>query len=100
MGWCWKCPAIRRVGANGGGRRVLMSKPYDATTKFLLESHPLDWLRFAGLPSGKVTVVDADVSTISLAADKVFRVEAPDPYIAHFELQASADPWIDRPSWP
>ena len=73
-----------------------MARQYDATTKYLLEAHPLDWIQLAGLPSGKISVVDADVSTISLAADKVFRVDGADPYIAHFELQSGPDSRLDR----
>lgn len=76
-----------------------MAKPYDATTKQLLERHPVDWLRFAGLPvppsADLVRVVDAEVSTFTAAADKVIRVGGPFPYIAHFEFHAGRDPGLD-----
>jgi len=68
-----------------------MPQPSDATTKDLVELHPEDWLAYLGLPRAPVEVVDADVSTVSAAADKVLRVLEPDPWLAHVELQASRD---------
>lgn len=74
-----------------------MAKHYDATIKQLVEAHPADWLKFAGLPVGaKLGVVDSDISAISPAVDKVIRVSGDIPYIAHFEFQSSADPELDR----
>ncbi|HET6251945.1 MAG TPA: hypothetical protein VFE47_29945 [Tepidisphaeraceae bacterium] len=73
-----------------------MAKTFDAASKHLIEAHPADWLALAGLPiTGKVSVVDADVSTISAAADKVILVDGPEPYIAHFELQSAVDITVD-----
>lgn len=73
-----------------------MAKQYDATFKQLVEGHPADWVSLAGLPAGEaVTVVDADLSTVTAAADKVLRVEGAQPYIAHLEFQAGADPDFD-----
>jgi len=75
-----------------------MAKRFDATTKHLIEAYPADWLALAHLPVGRpadVRVVDADLSAFTVAADKVLRVDGPEPYIAHFELQASADPDLD-----
>lgn len=69
-----------------------MAKEFDATLKQLVDARPEDWLALAGLPVGSaVDVTDADLSTISVAADKVFRVEASQRYIAHLEFQASYD---------
>ena len=66
--------------------------PYDAASKELLERDPLSWLIYAGLtPNGPVRVIDADLSTVTAEADKVFLVEAPEPWIAHFEIQSSRD---------
>jgi len=67
-------------------------KPFDATTKELIRSHPKDWLEYLGLPSRSITLTDADVSTVSAEADKVLVVEADPPYIAHLELQAKYKP--------
>ena len=79
-------PHRRRRGARD-------TKPFDATTKHLLESDPGAWLRFVGLPTdAPVVAVDADVSTIIAAADKVLRVADPAPWLAQVELQASYDP--------
>ena len=67
-----------------------MPKKFDAILKHLSEQYPQDWARFAGV-SGPVTVIDADVSTVTAAADKVLRVESPEPWILHLEFQASRD---------
>ena len=68
-----------------------MPKPYDASTKFLVERRPKDWLDLVGLEATEVEIVDADLSTVSAAADKLIAVRKPDPFIAHFDLQASYD---------
>ena len=73
-----------------------MSKTFDATIKNLVEAYPADWLALAGLPAAeKVEVVDADLSALSPAADKVIKVAAPEPYVAHLEFQSSADSGFD-----
>jgi hypothetical protein len=70
-------------------------KPFDATTKYLLELDPAAWLACVGLPrSGPVTVVDSDVSTVVAAVDKVIRVDDPTPWLVHVEFQASHDPLL------
>jgi hypothetical protein len=69
-----------------------MSKPYDATTKDLLERFPWAWLSYAGVKVvGNVDVIDANLSTITAEADKVFRLTEPAPYLVHIEAQASRD---------
>lgn len=69
-----------------------MSKPYDATTKVLLEENPAAWLRLAGIEvSSPITLLESDLSTITTDADKLFRVEADDPWIVHLELQSGHD---------
>ena len=74
-----------------------MPKPYDATTKFLVEGFPADWLAFAGLgPLGRVDVIDANLSTITAEADKVLRVDGPEPWLAHVELQVSHEASLPR----
>ncbi len=74
---------------------------FDTTTKHLIEGGPRDWLTLAGLPVSPapdaVTVVDAELSTVTTAADKLLRVAGPDgPYVAHVEFQASADADLDH----
>lgn len=72
-----------------------MSKKFDAILKHLSEQYPQDWARFAGV-SGPVTVIDADISTVTAAADKVLRVESAKPWILHLEFQASRDVTLPR----
>ena len=72
-----------------------MNKRFDAILKHLPEDYPEDWARFAGV-NAPVTVIDADVSTVTAAADKVLRVEGLDPWILHLEFQASHDATLGR----
>ncbi|HLK58254.1 MAG TPA: DUF4351 domain-containing protein [Chthonomonadaceae bacterium] len=74
----------------------MSGKPFDATTKQLIQTHPRDWLDYLGLPVRSVSVTEADVSTISADADKVLIVEADPPYIAHIELQSGYKPDDDE----
>ncbi len=68
------------------------AKPFDATTKHLLDVDPRAWLGYVGLPvAGPVVVIDADLSTVLAEADKVVRVEGQMPWLVHLELQASYD---------
>jgi predicted transposase YdaD len=54
----------------------MSSKPFDATLKDLIEEDSAAWAALAGGgPPRRVTVLDADVSTVTAAADKVLRVE-------------------------
>lgn len=59
-----------------------MSKPFDATTRQLIELGPVDWLEYLGLhvadPS-RVTVIDSNVSTVTADADKVIASTIPLP---------------------
>lgn len=75
-----------------------MSKPYDVTSKDLIEAAPADWVAFFGRPvdPAKVRVIDADVSAVSAAADKVIRVEDDPPWILHLEFQASSETGLPR----
>ena len=74
-----------------------MAKPFDATTKDLLEADPVAWMAYLGLhPRGAVEVIDSDLSTVTAEADKVFRVAGPEPYLIHVEVQSSADATLPR----
>lgn len=69
-----------------------MSKPYDASTKFLIENFYRDWLALSPFPEVRQgELIDADLSTVTAAADKVIKVPRPEPWIFHFEMQASRD---------
>ena len=72
-----------------------MPKPFDATTKRLVELGPLDWVRFLGLPGSSATVLSADLSTVTTEADRVLRVEHEFPYGIHLEFQASRDETLE-----
>lgn len=73
-----------------------MEKKFDVTLKALLEDAPEDWPILAGMPDPNVQVIDADIATISGAADKVLRLQGPPPSILHFEFQASPDASLPR----
>ncbi len=75
-----------------------MSKPYDSTSKELIETDPAGWVTFLGCPvtPSDVRLVDADVSTITAEADKVIRVDGPEPWLLHLDIQASWDPTLER----
>ena len=74
-----------------------MAGTYDATAKHLVKTYPKDWLRFLGLPtSGAVTVIDADLSTVTAEVDKAIRLEEPEPLVVHLEFQSSYDSTMGR----
>src|SRR5262245_26461473 len=67
-------------------------RPFDVATRGLIETDPVGWLRWLGLPvDGPVSPVDTEVSTVLAEVDKVLRIEAPRPWLAHLELQTSRD---------
>lgn len=69
-----------------------MPKPYDAVTKRLIELRPADWVEFLRLPEGDVSLMDADLSTITSYADRIIRVDAPErSYLVHNELESGKD---------
>jgi predicted transposase YdaD len=70
----------------------------DITTKFLLERYAADFLRLAGVSVGRrpVRVVDADLATVSAAADKVVQLGVGHrAVIVHVEFQVGSDRWLD-----
>jgi predicted transposase YdaD len=73
-----------------------VSKPFDATLKRLLEESPSDWPVLAGLPRTPVEVIDADISTVAGAADKVLRVRGSSDCIMHVEFQRGPDQGLPR----
>ena len=73
-----------------------MSKPYDATSKFLIELHPEDWLRFLNLEATSVEIVDADLSTVTASADKIFKIiNEGEDYGLHVDIQSAYDANLD-----
>lgn len=73
-----------------------MAKPFDAALKELIGAYPLDWARVGLDVSGPVSVVDAELSTVSADADKILRLEEPTPWLLHLELQSGADVSLDE----
>ncbi|HEV3121386.1 MAG TPA: hypothetical protein VGY53_05765 [Isosphaeraceae bacterium] len=74
-----------------------MPKHFDATSKELLEAYPEAWMAYIGrMPEGPVGIVDADLSTVTADADKVYRVGGPQPYLVHLEIQVNADKTMPR----
>ena len=70
-----------------------MPHPYDASTKYLLQTRLADWLPLSGrTTTAELQVVDADLATVTAAADRVLRVCEDPPWLLHLELQASRDP--------
>ena len=68
-----------------------MRTPSDPIIKTLVETTPEDWPTLLGQPPAPVTVIDADIATISGAADKVLRVAGEPPYLLHLEFQSGHD---------
>jgi predicted transposase YdaD len=66
-------------------------KPFDPTLKALVETEPKWWPVLLGRPTGPTEVIDADIATVSGAADKVLRVQADPPYLLHLEFVAGHD---------
>jgi predicted transposase YdaD len=73
-----------------------MEKKFDVTMKAMLEDDPDDLPVPVGVSDPRVEVIDADIATISGAADKVLRLHGPPPSILHFEFQASPDGSLPR----
>jgi predicted transposase YdaD len=73
-----------------------MPKVFDATLKALLEMSPRDWPALAGHPARTVELIDADVSTVTAAADKVLRLGRPPESLMHVEFQAGPDAALPR----
>ncbi len=71
-----------------------MSKPFDATTRELIDLGPAGWLEFLGITfpdASLVEVIDSNVSTVTAEADKVVRIGGPRPTIIHVEILAGRD---------
>ena len=74
-----------------------MSKSFDATLKELVGKYPADWLACLGIKTaGHIDVIESDLSTVSMQADKVLLIHDPMPWILHIELQASRDAGLSR----
>jgi predicted transposase YdaD len=69
----------------------MTAKPYDPTLKMLVEIEPESWPVLFGYPKAPTEIIDADIATVSGAADKVLRVAGNPPYLLHLEFVAGHD---------
>jgi predicted transposase YdaD len=70
-------------------------RPFDTTTRRLIEDDPVGWLRWIGLPvEGPVQPIDSNVDTVLAEVDKVLHVRGPEPWLAHIETQTGHDPTL------
>ena len=72
-----------------------MAKPFDATTKFLVETHPADWVSLLGLPYAEAKLLDTDLSTVTATADTLLWVETTPPYLLVLDFQGNVDPLLE-----
>ncbi len=75
-----------------------MSKKFDATLKELFDHYPLDWVKLVSRDIGlsetegvRMEPLDADLSTISPQADKLFRLSGSKEALLQLELQSGWD---------
>ncbi len=74
-----------------------MPKTFDATTKELLASDPRGWAELLlGRPLPGVSILNADLSTITAEADTVLLVEDEPSWLVHVEFQTRYDPALPR----
>jgi hypothetical protein len=70
-----------------------VAKAFDATLNTLIDAHLTHWAAFlaarARLPLGTVQALDTDLSA-TLQADRLFRIDAPQPYALHLELESTS----------
>jgi hypothetical protein len=68
-----------------------MPGPLDDTLKQLTELAAPDWVVRGGWPAAATSLIDADIATISGAADKVIRVAGPPDWLLAVDFQAGHD---------
>src|SRR5205823_1836536 len=91
------CPGASPPGGGWQRRIAVVSKPFDATPKGLIEIRPADWPAFLGVTARAVEVADADVSTVTAAADKVLIVRADEgDRVQHLDFQSGPDASVPR----
>ena len=73
-----------------------MSKPFDAISKGLVEIEPASWPALAGHAGGAVEVIDADISTVTGASDKVLRVSGTPSWLMDINFQRVPDASVPR----
>lgn len=70
-----------------------MATEFDTTLKTLVDGYVAEWVAFltsrAGLPAGPGSLLDTDLSA-TLQADRLIRVDGPEPFALHLEFQSSS----------
>ncbi len=69
---------------------------FDATLKDLLEESPAAWPHLLGRSARDVKVIDANISTVTGAADKVLHIRDDPQWILHLEFQAGPNASLPR----
>jgi hypothetical protein len=69
----------------------MAAKEFDPTLKTLVEGSPGDWPVLIGQPAALTQAIDADIATVSGAADKVLHVSGKPPYLIHLDFQSGHD---------
>jgi hypothetical protein len=74
--------------------------PYDVATKELVWEEPSSWLpRLRIEPTLPVDIVEAGITTLTAAADKVLRIGGPFPFLVNLEFQAGHVTNLVRTLW-
>lgn len=68
-----------------------MPGPIDDTLKHLTELSPQDWVVRGGWPAAAAVLIDADIGTISGAADKAIRVSSTPDWLLAIDFQSGHD---------
>jgi hypothetical protein len=68
-----------------------MPGPVDDVLKHLTELSPQDWVVRGGWPAAAATLIDADIGTISGAADKAIRVASTPDWLLAIDFQSGHD---------
>jgi hypothetical protein len=68
-----------------------MPGPLDDALKHLTELSPSDWVTQGGWSAATAAVIDADIATISRAADKAIRVTGPPDWLLAVDFLSGHD---------
>src|SRR5579872_5923067 len=83
------------------GSTPMARKKFDASLKDVFEDHPADWAAWLGASGVRsVKVIDADVSTVTAAADKAMMIDSGGPqWILHPEFVSGRDLALPFNTW-
>ena len=76
------------------------SKPYDVTTKDLLQRDPPSWMTYCRLNAADtVQAISTDVSTVVAETDQVYRIGGRGAHLVHIEMQSRRHSKLARRLW-